>query len=156
MRRYDEAARLAANHDEHETGDAAVWIVFVRARANRGELRLADAACLAALEHHPLNAELAYLHGVLMIEAGRAAEAMQAFRRAIYLDRTLVVAHVALGQHVWRTGSADQARRAFRNAERLLCAMPPDAVVAAADGETAARLLSLTRTQAAFAHGATP
>ena len=148
LRRYDDAAELAAKHAGTACAGPDVWILLVRAHANRGELRQADAACLAALEHHPLHAELAYLHGILMVEADRAPDAVQAFRRAIFLDRTLVVAHLALGQVLSRTGRVHEARRAFRNAEQLLVAMPSEMAVPGADGETVARLLSLTRTLA--------
>jgi chemotaxis protein methyltransferase CheR len=80
-------------------------------------------------------------------EAGRHGEAAAAARRALYLDRWLVVAHLALGAASARLGQVDGARRAFRNAERLLTGMPPGEIVAASDGQPAGRLAEMARVQ---------
>jgi chemotaxis protein methyltransferase CheR len=121
--------------------------MLVRALANRGDLGAAGRACVAALERHRMAAELAYLHAVLLAEGGRPAESAEAARRAIYLDRHLVVAHVTLGTALNRLGDAAAARRSFRNAAELLTAMPADAPVPASDGEPAARLAEMVRLQ---------
>jgi hypothetical protein len=56
-----------------------------------------------------------------------------------------VVAHILLSDA--RAASGDQvgAQRALHNAERLLAAMPDDAIVPAADGEPAGHLLRHVR-----------
>ncbi|MGH7505554.1 MAG: CheR family methyltransferase, partial [Longimicrobiales bacterium] len=74
------------------------------------------------------------------------AEAAAAARRALYLDPQLVVAYVALANARSHTGDIASARRALRNAELLLSSLPPDALVAAADGQSAGRLRQLVRT----------
>jgi Flp pilus assembly protein TadD len=139
---------------QHDGGDPAVWVLLVRALANRGDLRAAGQACAAALDRHRTCAELAYLHAVLLGEAGRHAAAAGAARRALYLDRTLAVAHLALGAALARLGDARGARRALRNAERLLAELPPGAVVPASDGEPAARLAAIARAQLGLLRGA--
>jgi chemotaxis protein methyltransferase CheR len=91
------------------------------------------------------GAELLYLGAVVLLQAGRTVEAAALLRRALYLDRSLVVAHMTLADAQRRLGNMDAARRALRNAATLLSALPPDATVPAADGETAGRLAELVR-----------
>ncbi len=114
--------------------------LLVRALANQGRLADAGRECATALDRHRTSAELHYLHAVLQGEAGRHADAAAAARRALYLDPTLVVAHLALATALARSGAADAARLALRNARRLLDAMPAQHPVPAADGESAGRL----------------
>jgi chemotaxis protein methyltransferase CheR len=127
-----------------------VWALRVRALANAGAHADAEAVCAAALDRHALSAELAYLHALLAAEAGRHEEAVRAARRALYLDRTLVVAHLALGAGLARLGDPAAARRAFANAGRLLADLPRDAEVPMADGEPASRLAALVRARLAL------
>ena len=117
----------------------------VRELANAGRLEEAGRACAAALDRERYSAELAYLHAILLAEARRTPEAVTAARRALYLDRGLTVAHLALGAALARTRDTRGARRAFRNAANLLAAMPPDAVVPCSDGERAGRLVEMAR-----------
>lgn len=146
-RDYERSAELAGRLVQRDGSDPALWIVLVRALANRGELDAAGQACATALDRHRTSAELTYLHAVLLAEAGRHREAAGAARRALYLDRGLVVAHLALGGALVRLGDADGARRAFQNAQRLLAAMAPQDVVPASDAEPAGRLAEMARVQ---------
>ncbi len=154
QRDYERAAELAGRLVQHDARDPDLWIVLVRALANRGELKAAGQACAAAVDRHRPSAELAYLHAVLLAEAGRHAEAAGAARRALYLDRGLVVAHLALGVALAHLGDTAGARRAVRNAARLLAGMAPEAVVPASDGEPAGRLAEMARVQLQLLGGA--
>ena len=147
QRAYERAAALAEGVVRRDPGDAATWVVWVRSEANRGDLKAAGRACAAALERHPVLAELAYLDAVLLGEAGLHLDAARAARRALYLDGSLIVAHLALGGALARLRQRDGARRSFRNAARLLADLPPAATVPASDGEPAGRLLEMARAQ---------
>ena len=120
--------------------DGESFLAEVRALADAGYLEAAGQACTRALEQYPLSAELTYLQAVLLLHAGHAGEAADAARRAIYLDRTLAVAHLALGDALARLGHANDAARSFRVAHRLLSGLPEDAVVPGSGGESGARL----------------
>ena len=146
-RDYERAAEQARRLVERDGSDPAPWIVLVRALANRGELEAAGRSCAAALDRHSTSAELAYLHAVLLAEAGRHADAVTAARRSLYLDRGLVVAHLALGGALARLGDIEGARRSARNARRLLAGMPPDAIVPGSDGEAVSRLAEMAGVQ---------
>lgn len=153
-RNYERAAELARRSVQLGGSDPAPWIVLVRALANQGELAAAGQACAAALDRHRTCAELAYLHAVLLAEAGRHHEAVGAARRALYLDRGLVVAHLLLGATRARLGDRDNARRAVQNAQRLLDRLAPEDIVPASDGEPAGRLAEMTRVQIQLLGGA--
>jgi chemotaxis protein methyltransferase CheR len=146
-REYDRAISLAEEEVEHGGGDPAVWVVLVRALANRGQLEEAGHACAAALDRHRGSAELLHLHALLLLQGGRAAEAAVAARRALYLDRSMIVAHMVLGAALSRAGDRDGARRAYANALSLAERLPVDTIVPGSDDETAHRLVQLARTQ---------
>ena len=68
------------------------------------------------------------------------ADAAIAARRAIYLDRRYVMAHMLLGGSLSRIGDATGARRAFDNVLALLAETADDHAVPGADGVPVARL----------------
>ncbi len=146
-RDYERAAELARRFVQRDGSDPGLWIVLVRALTNRGELEAAGQACAAAIDRHRTSVELTYLHAVLLAEAGRHREAAGAARRALYLDRGLVVAHLMLGAALARLGDTNGALRSVRNAQRLLAGLPPQAIVPASDGEPAGRLAEMARVQ---------
>lgn len=144
-RDYELAAELARQAIADDPGDPTLWPVLVRALANQGRLTDAGEVCAAALDLHPTLAELVYLLSLVLAEDGRYREAVDAARRALYLDPMLVVAHVALGDASGRLGDHRGAELAFRNADRLLGALEPNAVVPASDGEPASRVADVVR-----------
>lgn len=111
----------------------------VRALANADPAK-AERACASAATRHPLAFELHHLRAILLLDLGRAREAAEAARRAIYLDRSLAASHFLLGSILEREGDAGGALRAFRNARDLCASRPPGEIVPLTDGETAARL----------------
>jgi len=136
---YVRSAALAAAHLAiHDT--PSLRAMRVRALANMGQLSAAGNASAAALEQHRDSAELLYLHALLLLEGSQWREAAAAARRALYVDRTMVVAHLTLADALKRGGQLTGARRALNNAASLLEALPDDQVVPASDGETAGRL----------------
>ena len=95
-------------------------IFRARELANEGRLAEAGTVCAAALERFPDQAQLHLIAAVLHGEAGRWSDSERAARRALYLDRSLVLAHVALGDAIARLGNTAAARRSFENAAALL------------------------------------
>lgn len=152
-RDYARAAAIA----ERQLGvadTANVRVLHVRALANMSDLAAAGRASAAALERHPHSAELLYLHALLLFESGNPRDAAAAARRALYLDRSLVVAHVALAHALRRMGDLSGARRALRNAASLLRDRPADDIVPASDGETVGRLRTNVEAQIRLLAGA--
>lgn len=147
-RDYEKVAAMVAERIADGTATDAELVIHVRALANLGRLEEAGQACTVALDQHRQNAQLHYMHAVLMAESGLFAESARAAKRALYLDRGMIVAHLALGSTLARWGTdLSGARRSFATAERLLSAMSPDQLVPDSDGEPAGRLLEMTRAQ---------
>jgi chemotaxis protein methyltransferase CheR len=149
QRRDFDAVRVEARAlvSAGEAGEV-VWVCWLRALANQGALQEAGEVAARALEAHPHSAELMYLSAVLQLQAGRSAAAAALARRALYLDRTLVVAHLALADAHQRSGDIPGALRSLRNAALQLSRMPAEAAVPASDGESAGRMAELVRVRA--------
>lgn len=112
----------------------------VRSLADRGLLTEAIDACVGGLRKAPTSTELACLYSTLLSQAGRHAEAAAAARRALYLDRSLVLGHVALGMALARTGDPAGAIRSLRTARDLMSTVGDDALLPAGGGERTARV----------------
>jgi chemotaxis protein methyltransferase CheR len=146
-RDYRSAVAVAERMLRTDPGSELLWITLVRSLANLGDLQQAGRANALAVERCPLSPELTYLTALLQAEGGHHLEAVAAARRALYLDHTLAVAHIALGAALAQVGQRDNAMRSFDNAERLLAEMTPERAVPAGDGETAGALIALVCTQ---------
>jgi tetratricopeptide (TPR) repeat protein len=128
-------------------GDEAAAALEVRATANLRGAREASRLCTAAILRFPLGAELYVLQASLLLDLRDYDAASQAARRLLYLDRSLVVAHLLLGSSLAKRGDREEAARAFRNARDLAAFAPSDDAVPFADGEKAGRLADFARAQ---------
>lgn len=142
---YATAARLARDAVHRDPDDVAAWIVRVRSAANSGQLTEAGEICARAIDRHRLVPELHYLHGMLQIEAGRSADGARDARRALYLDRTLIMGHMLLGTALTNLDDRMGAQRAFQNAANLLAGHPDTDVMTASDGVPVARLRQIAQ-----------
>lgn len=118
-----------------ENGEAREAFGRVIRQANGAGPEDAERLAEVALRHHPLDAHLHYLRGALLLAVDRDAEAEGEVLRALYLDRSLAVAHFLLGTILRKRGAGVEAVRAFRNARDLCAGRPPDEPVPATDGE---------------------
>jgi chemotaxis protein methyltransferase CheR len=142
---YEAASRLAQAAIDGGDDREAIWIVLVRSIANRGDLDVAGKVCAAALDRDRMSVELTLLHGVLLAEGGRYADAAVAAKQALYLSPQSTMAYLALGDALSRTGNIPDARKAFRNAETLLEGLAPATPVPGGDGAEAGQLLRIAR-----------
>ena len=136
---WREAARLAGAQEPSPEAAA----IEVRALANL-DPEAAVKACAEAAARHPMAVELRYLESLLLMSVGGLGEAERAARQALYLEPSLAVAHLTLG-HVLRRLEALQALRAFRTAEALCAALPPETVVPLSEGDRAGQLAEVAR-----------
>jgi chemotaxis protein methyltransferase CheR len=140
---YDRAIEHARTVVDH--GGAAA--LEVRATANLLGAREASRLCTDALLRFPLGTELYVLQASLLLDLRDYDAATLAARRLLYLDRSLVVAHLLLGSILGKRGEREEALRAFRNARDLARSAPSDDVVPFADGDKAGRLADFARAQ---------
>lgn len=71
---------------------------------------------------------------------GQLDESEKALRRAIYLDRRMVLPHYHLGLFLWRRDDAVGAARSFRNVLGLLDGLSDDSTFRDGDDITAGQL----------------
>jgi chemotaxis protein methyltransferase CheR len=133
-----------------QADDPAVAVLHVRALANARGSEEAARDTQRMIKRHPLSTELYLLHALLLLDVKRHADAEQALRRALYLDRSLVIANYLLGSTLRDQGKVDEARRAYRSARDLARARPPDEGLPLADGERAAALAAIAEAELAL------
>jgi chemotaxis protein methyltransferase CheR len=125
-------------------------------RAARGARRHAAARtaaraareAAAAAERSPLDPTLHYTEAMVLVDRGRLDAAQAALRRAIYLDRSLAVAHFALGAVLERLGEPSRAARSYRNAAAVAAHRPADEPAPLADGESHRAIAAAARARA--------
>ena len=117
------------------SGDGVAAVTRLRALAARDGSAAAEREAARQTARYPLDPELHYLRGMLLLDLGRTTDALAAIRRVLYLDRTLAVAHYALGAISERAGDLAGAYRAYRNAARLAAARPAEEIAPLSDGE---------------------
>jgi chemotaxis protein methyltransferase CheR len=147
--RSQEPVPPAADSTPHavRAEDESACVARVRTLSDGGRANEAAVCCSAALEVHPLSAELLVLQALIHMELGQSEAAHASAKRALFLDRSLVVAHLASASALIRMGDPRGARRALVNALRLLASNAPQAPVPASGGEPSARLARLARSQ---------
>lgn len=114
--------------------DEALAVIEVRATWNLVGANPAERICALALHRHAMSAELHYVHAMTLLEEKRLQDALQAVRCALYLDRTLAIAHFAHGAILERLNDVEGARRAYRNTYEGCKKLKADDVVAFGDG----------------------
>jgi chemotaxis protein methyltransferase CheR len=107
----------------------------VLAHANEKGAEDAQRVAAAALRRHPLDAHLHYVHAALLLSLDRDEDAEEEAERALFLDRSLAIAHFLLGTILRKRGARSDAARAFRNARDLCAARAPEEAVPAGAGE---------------------
>ncbi|MCC7540441.1 MAG: protein-glutamate O-methyltransferase CheR [Deltaproteobacteria bacterium] len=115
----------------------------VVALANDGDLRGAVARVEEILSTDGEAPRAHALHGLLLSELGELRAALDAFRRALYLDPALLVAHAGSTMVARRLGDGDLARRFGTRLVALAGARPVDEPVDGWKGMTVGRLLRL-------------
>ncbi|KIM00379.1 Chemotaxis protein methyltransferase CheR [Paramagnetospirillum magnetotacticum MS-1] len=88
--------------------------------ADSGQWEKAAAACNAIIGASPLDAWAHFYRAMVHEQMGEDEACEKSLRRAIYLDRRLVLPHYHLGLFLARKDDTAGAERSFRNAQALL------------------------------------
>ncbi len=118
-------------------------IRLTRELANQGRLSEALAAADALLRAERLNPVAHYLRAMILQEQGALLKAMEALRRAIYLDQEFIIAHFALGNLARAAGRLKEADRSFTNVLQLLDRQRQEDLLPESEGVTAGRLAEI-------------
>lgn len=133
------AAPVAANDRE----PAESPLRELKRLADQGAWVEAMRVCRRLLDADPLDAAVHLHHGLLLEHMRQIGQAEEALRRALYLDRTLALAHFHLGRLAVDQGDRIAAARAFRNAARLLDGKAEAELVEGSDDLSVAELNGL-------------
>lgn len=116
-----------------------------RLHANRGRLAEAKASCVDMLRADPLNAEGHFTWGLIAQEEGRIDEAVEAFRKTLYLSPSFILAHHGLSVMLIHTGDEAQAERHRDAALKCVRALPDDEILPGSESLTAGQLRNMLR-----------
>ncbi|MDG5813710.1 CheR family methyltransferase [Chitinispirillales bacterium ANBcel5] len=119
-----------------------VLYLLTKAYADSGIFSEALKWCNRLLETDKLGAQNYYLQSTILLELSKEEQALEALRRAIFLDPKFIIAHFTMA-NVIRKKSINEASIYFKNALRLLKKLPYDTIVPESDGLPAGRLLEL-------------
>ena len=144
---YQQAADLAlASLDGGEQrGVALALALAARAHANIGRFTEARHLCEMAIDCDRLNAHNHYLLSIILEQQGDIEAAVQALKRALFIDHDYLIAYFALGNLCRQAGDRSESQRNYANALRLLERRHPHEVLPEAEGMTAGRLAEVIR-----------
>lgn len=125
-------------------------IATLQQLADAGAYEEAGRLCAQMLGRDPTSARLHYYSAVLQQVSDDLAGAEASLRRALYLDRSFVVAHHRLGMLLLALGRTGEARRALQTAVQLSGAAAPDAELAEGRGVSAGELREAAQEQLAM------
>jgi tetratricopeptide (TPR) repeat protein len=104
---------------------------------------LGELEALLSVERDHVGAHT--LHGLLLAELGELEAALDAFRRALYLDSRAMLAHTGALSVARRLGRVALTRRFEQSLRTLAAELPPRSRIDGWDGMTVGRLLVLFR-----------
>lgn len=142
----DEAQKLLSEAADPKLR-ASLALDLARARLIRGQVQQAEHLLEQAVESEPLLLEAQLLRASLSEEAGDLPKAEEALRRALYIDRDCLMAHLLLGV-ILRRAQNPEADRIFRNALLIARRLDPNDAVPFGDGMCAGRYAQIVEQMA--------
>ncbi len=118
-------------------------LLLGRLYADRGAWDSAHQQCSQALGCDPLVTEAHFLQAQIYEHQGQLEEALSAYRRTVYLDRTFVAGLMGMA-NIWRKlGRTADALRTYRNIYKQLRMLAPDTPILGTDGGTAGEVAQM-------------
>ena len=131
----------------HKVGNpaenAAELSQMARSCANQGLLDDALRYIEEAIRADNMNPGSHYLHAAILGEKGLKKEAMEALKKAVYLDADFALAYFAMGNLALGSGNMVEAERHFNSALLQLRRHGHDDILPESEGMTAGRLVEL-------------
>ncbi|MDB4987567.1 MAG: methyltransferase, CheR-type [Myxococcaceae bacterium] len=109
--------------------DALTLAAQVQRLVSEHGVAAAEVSCRALVGLHPLSAAVQLLHATLLVDLERHSAAEQALRRALYLDRTLLVAQMLNANLLERRGEHGEAVRGYEQVAAQSRALGTDQLV---------------------------
>ena len=111
---------------------------------NRGDWDNAKQLCQDLLATQPMDAVVHLLAAFIAEQEGRIDDAIDALKKALYLDRKFVVGHYHLALMFQKIGELQKAEKGFSNVAKLLEDYNEDDIFEIADGISAGQLKQLS------------
>jgi chemotaxis protein methyltransferase CheR len=143
----DQAEMILMGVLADQPNHAAAHVLLACIFANRGDLREAHSHLDTALKLDSLQADAYYLRGVLSLEAGDDAAAVEALRSALYCRRGHPLAAMILGSLYSRKGESARARRTWKEAMDVIAGQPLTAPVCDLSDMTTESIMSFLGSQ---------
>ncbi len=140
---YNRAEDILGRLIEGNPGNAEALSLMARICANQGRLDDALRYIEEATKADNMNPGRHYLHSAILKEKGLKQEAMEALKKAVYLDADFALAYFAMGNLALGSGNRLEAERQFNNALLLLRKHGYDDILPESEGMTAGRLMDL-------------
>ncbi len=128
---------------DQEPGFIPAYCLLGKIYANKGDLGQAQHWCERAISKDKLRPEPYFTLAMIYQGNGLHPRAVEALKKALYLDPTFVLAHYSLANLHGQQRDMGLARRSLRNAQRLLVGKPKGDLVPEGDGLVVGRLLEL-------------
>jgi chemotaxis protein methyltransferase CheR len=140
----DMLLRLAESKPDH----ASAYALLGQAYANLGCWEESEHWCREAIQTDKLALNAYYTLALVLQHQGQVAQAIDAMKKVVYIDRHYVPAHFGLADLYHANDQLSRALKSLDNASRLLEGRAEDALIVGAEGITVGRLReAITRQQ---------
>jgi len=140
---YSETEEKITLHLSERNNDPKAMILLAKTFANQGKLSKALEWCEKAIAIDKLKPEFYHLYAAILQEQGQTDRAMEALKRALYLDPNFALAHFMLGNLTRQRKKIKESNKYLENAHSLLNIHKKDEILPEAEGMTAGRLMEL-------------
>jgi len=123
--------------------ETPVFALLSRCYANKGLLTQAEEWCRRAIDADKLNAASRYLLALILIEKLEPEDAMNALRKAIYLEPNFAIAHYTMANLHHRKQNEAESRRHLKHALSALKGLAPEEELPESEGITAGKLMEM-------------
>jgi chemotaxis protein methyltransferase CheR len=120
-----------------------VTVAMVRSIVDREDWDTAMSLLSILESHSPMDCEVHYLRGIVLMHSGKLDSARQALRRSLYCEPSYALAHYAMGEIAAQEKDFVAAQRAWLLAERAVAGMGDYVLISESDGLTTEMFRSL-------------
>lgn len=146
-RNPERAITKLLEHSEEPDPASQRTILLARLLASRRRLPEAHDQAAKAVQQSSLKPEAYYVQGTILREMGRSDQALDVFRRAVFLDKDFVLARVQLAECLADLGQNDRARRELQAAAEMIAGKPHSTFVYGDPEITVGRLQEMITTR---------
>jgi chemotaxis protein methyltransferase CheR len=120
-----------------------ITVQMVRAVVDKEDWDTAMSLLSVLESQNPMDSEVHYLRGIVLMNSGKLDAARQALRRSLYCEPSFALAHYAMGEIAAQENDFAAARRAWLLAERAVAGLGDYVLISESDGLTTEMFRSL-------------